>query len=197
MLFGLILGGIGSIVVIGATLAFCRMFKREPKIPAFESSSVPRAFPSGLVHATSIRKRPLDAQEDPPSPERPSRNYRFFSKRPLIPPATDIEQGVSGTHSFANPLVSVAPTQPNPARTLPSAVIAPSVGTESMETYSEDDDGDQLVGGRTRADGRLRRDESGGGVTETRYVRHTDAGTVRVVELPPSYNEIQPQSEAS
>ena len=61
----------------------------------------------------------------------------------------------------------------------------------------EDDDGDQVVGSRARTDGRLRRDESRENVMETQYVRHTDAGTVRVVELPPSYNEIQPESEAS
>ena len=174
--------------IICAAAIFYRSSTR--KMPAFESSSVPRAFPSGIVPAASIGKRPLDVQ-DPPSLERRSRNYRLFSKRPLIPPATDIEQGASGTHSFANPLVSEAPTQPNPARIPPSPVIAPSVGME------EDDDGDQVVGSRARTDGRLRRDESRENVMETQYVRHTDAGTVRVVELPPSYNEIQPESEAS
>ena len=66
-----------------------------------------------------------------------------------------------------------------------------------MGTYTEDDDGDQLVGDRARTDGRLHWDERRESVMETRYVRHTDGGTVRVVELPPSYNELQPQSEAS
>ena len=66
-----------------------------------------------------------------------------------------------------------------------------------MGTYTEDDDGDQLVGSRARTDGRLRRDERRESVMETRYVRHTDAGTVRVVELPPLYNELQLQSEES
>ena len=66
-----------------------------------------------------------------------------------------------------------------------------------MGTYTEDGDGDELVGGRARTNGRLQRDERPEDVMETRYVRHTDAGTVRVVELPPSYNELQPQSEES
>ena len=64
-----------------------------------------------------------------------------------------------------------------------------------MGTYTEDDDRDQLVGGRARTDGRLRRGESRENGMETEYVRHTDAGTVRVIELPPSYNELQPLSE--
>ena len=76
-------------------------------------------------------------------------------------------------------------------------MTAPRFGIEPMGTYTEDDDGDQLVGGQARTDGRLQRDESRENVLETRYVRHTDAGTVRVVELPPSYNQLQPPSEAS
>ena len=66
-----------------------------------------------------------------------------------------------------------------------------------MGTYTENDDGDQLVGGRAGTDGRLQRNESRENVMETEYVRHTDAGRVRVVELPPSYNELQPLSEES
>ena len=66
-----------------------------------------------------------------------------------------------------------------------------------MRTYTEEDDGDQLVGGRARTDGRHRRDERRENPMETQYVRHTDGGTVRVVELPPSYNELPPQSEES
>ena len=75
-------------------------------------------------------------------------------------------------------------------------MTAARAGVEPMGTYTEDD-GDQLVGGRARTDGRLRRDESQEYVMETEYVRHTDGGTVRVVELPPSYNELQPLSEES
>ena len=109
----------------------------------------------------------------------------------------EVEQGASSTHPVANPLASVAPAQLDPARAPSSPVTTLRVGIERMGAYStEDDDADQLVGGRGRTDGRLQRDESRENVTETRYVRHTDGGTVRVVELPPSYNEIQPQSEA-
>jgi hypothetical protein len=32
---------------------------------------------------------------------------------------------------------------------------------------------------------------SGRGVIGTEYLRHTDAGAVRVVELPPSYNDLE------
>ena len=62
---------------------------------------------------------------------------------------------------------------------------------------TEDDGGDELVGGRGRTDGRLQRDEGRENVMETRYVRHTDGGTVRVVEPPPSYIELQPLSKES
>ena len=139
----------------------------------------------------------MGVQGGPPSLERPTRNYRLFSKRPLIPPSADVEQGASSTHLVANPLAPVAPAQPDPARTPPSPVTAPRFGIEPMGTYTEDDDRDQLVGGQARTDARLQRDESRENVMETRYVRHTDAGTVRVVELPPSYNQLQPPSEAS
>ena len=64
-----------------------------------------------------------------------------------------------------------------------------------MGTYTEDDDGGQLVGGRARTG--LQRNESRENVMETEYVRYTNGGTVRVVELPPLYSELQPQSEES
>ena len=187
-IIGGVVGGLACIGTICAAIVFYRSSKR--KIPSFENSIVPRVFTSGIVAAASIWKRPLDVQADPPSLGPPSRNYRLFSKRPLMPPATDVEKGASSTHLVVNPLASVAPAQPNPART---PVTAPRVGIEPMGTYTEDDDGDQMVGSQARTDGRLRRDGSRGDVMETEYVRHTDAGTVRVVELPPSYNELQPQ----
>ena len=180
--------------IICAAIVFYRSSKQ--KISAFENAIVPRVFTSGIAAAASIWKRPLGVQEDPPSLERPSRTHRLFSKRPLIPPSTDVEQGASSTHLVANYLASVVPAQSNPARTPPSPVTAPRVGIEPTGTYTGDDDGDQLVGSRARIDRRRRRDGSRGDVMETEYVRHTDAGTVRVVELPPSYNELQPQEQA-
>ena len=195
MIVGGVIGSLAGIAMICAAIVFYRSSKR--KILAFEHLIVPRVFPSAITAAASIWKRTLDVQGDPPSPERPTRNHRLLSKRPLIPPSTDIEQGPSSTHLVANPRVSSAPAQPDPAQTPPLPVTAPRVGIEPMGTYTEDGDGDQLVGGRGRTDGRLQRDESRENGMETEYVRHTDAGTVRVVELPPSYNEIQPLSEES
>jgi len=45
-----------------------------------------------------------------------------------------------------------------------------------------------------RIDGGSRRCRSRENVIETAYFTHTDAGAVRVVELPPSYNELPSQS---
>ena len=68
-------------------------------------------------------------------------------------------------------------------------MITPSVGTESTGTDGGDSDGD----GRARTDGLLRRDGRREDVIATRYVRHTDAGEVRVAEQPPLYNELKHQ----
>ena len=65
------------------------------------------------------------------------------------------------------------------------------------------DDGDQGVGEkypfdgrrglsvRVRMDGDSGRRRSGGNVIGTAYLTHTDAGAVRVVELPPSYIDLR------
>jgi len=74
-----------------------------------------------------------------------------------------------------------------------SLVTTPSVSMEPTGTDDGDDDGDQLVGGRARTDGRPRRDEGWEDVMETQYVRHTDAGAIGVIELPPSYHDLPPR----
>ena len=98
------------------------------------------------------------------------------------PLSTGIEQSASSTHP------SAAPVQRNPAWRPPSLVTIPSVSMEPTGTGDGDDARDQLVGGRARTDGRPRRDGGRGDVIETQYVRHTDAGGVRAVEPPPSYD---------
>ena len=128
------------------------------------------------MDATSIRKRPLNAQERPPLLERPSRNLPVSMKRPLLSPPSDVEQSVSSTRSSGSLPAFVAPAQPTPVRTETSHVTSPSASTDPTATDDEDDDEDHLVGGP-------------GGVIGTQYVRHTDAGEVGVADLPPSYNE--------
>ena len=103
-------------------------------------------------------------------------------------------------HPFANPLAAVSP-RPPPASSLLST---------SISVLGDDDDGeggqdqDQAVseeyafGSRRGLSMRARMNGVGGGYSpqqvnemETQYIRHTDAGVVRVVELPPMYGELQ------
>ena len=147
---------------------------------------MPTVFPTGFAHAAWIRREPLNTQE---SLERPSGNLPLSIKRPLVSPQTAAEHGASSTHLSVNRLASVAPAQHNPAQPPPSPMITPSVGTESTGTDGGDSDGD----GRARTDGLLRRDGRREDVIATRYVRHTDAGEVRVAEQPPLYNELKHQ----
>ena len=181
--------------MVCVAIVFYRSYKRKRGIPALGSSSVPTVFPGGIAHAASIRKRPFDAQGDPPSLERSSKNHPLLPKRPLVSPSTDGEQGASSTHSFTNTLASVAPAQPNPAQAFPAPVTASGIGMEPRGTNNHGDDGEQLGSGRARTDGHLQGDGSRENVIGTEYLRHTDAGAVRVVELPPSYNELQPQGQ--
>ena len=103
-------------------------------------------------------------------------------------------------HPFANPLAAASP-RPPPASSLPRT---------SISVLGDDDDGeggqdqDQAVseeyafGSRRGLSMRARMNGVGGVYSpqqvnemETQYIRHTDAGVVRVVELPPMYGELQ------
>ena len=80
----------------------------------------------------------------------------------------------------------------------------PLARRDSQRTLpSRPDDGDQMINvehpsgahqwpnNLARTDGSPVRNGSRENVIGTEYLRHTDAGAVRVVELPPSYNELQ------
>ena len=107
-------------------------------------------------------------------------------------------------HPYANPLASASPVPSSPPPPPP-----PTASASVRETWGDDnDDGDRAVseeyafGSRRGLTMRARMDRAGnvyGSVGDrsrddeigTEYVRHTDAGTVRVVELPPLYNDLQ------
>ena len=109
------------------------------------------------------------------------------------------ERHTRNTHSYANPLPSVGPTPPparrNSARRPSSPVAIPSVG---VHTTKGNDDGDEAVGTEDTSLSRHglstgTRNPSQENVIGTEYSRHTDAGMVRVVELPSSYDDLRLQ----
>src|SRR5258708_122243 len=118
-IIGGVVGGVGSIAIICAAIALYRSSKRKGDISAFESSSVPTVSPSGFADVAFMRKRPLNAHEHPLPLEQPSRNFLVSSKRPLIAPPANVDQGASSTHSDASPPAPVAPAPRNPARAPP------------------------------------------------------------------------------
>ena len=114
-----------------------------------------------------------------------------------------------GAHPYANPLAAVNPPPPpvprSAARGPSSLVPLPSTG---MRGDGDDGEGDEAVseeyafGSRRGLSMRARMNGVGnvyspiGDRTQvneiaTEYIRHTDAGVVRVVELPSMYGELQ------
>jgi len=113
-------------------------------------------------------------------------------------------------HPYANPLASVNPS-PTPTRRSPAWSTSSPVPLPSISVRGDDDDdgdGNQAVSeeyafaSRRGLSMRARMGGAGGvyGSRETRgreneigteYVRHTDAGAVRVVELPPLYDNLR------
>ena len=124
--------------------------------------------------------------------------------------APSLEEGnredASDAHIYANPsapVESVPPPAPfNSARQSTSPVPIPSTsGHTTGSDYGDVDNRDQAVndeyevesrhGLGLRMDGRSGRRRRRESMTQTTYFTHTDAGVVRVVELPPSYHDLQ------
>ena len=118
------------------------------------------------------------------------------------------------SHPYANPLAAANPTPPPVQRSNPQSPSEPAP-IPSISVWGEDEDdgdgngnGDQAVNEeyafesrrglsmRARMDGAgnvygSRGNRSRENEIETEYVRHTDAGAVRVVELPPLYTDLR------
>lgn len=173
-------GGLFAIAIIGAAIALYRRAKRKREKSALENSTLPTVFPGGVAHAAPPRKRPLGAQDHPPSLDWPARNAPFSSKRPLISQSTDVDQTAPSPASSTDSPASA--TQPTPTRT------PPGVG---VEPQNEEND---RARGRARTEGRSEKDGLRRNMIGAQYVRHADAGgAVGVSEQPPSYNELQSQ----
>ena len=101
------------------------------------------------------------------------------------------EQHVLSTVSDSTAITVVNPTPPlarhDSQRTPPAG---PNDGGQivNMEHTSE---AHQSPNNQARTDGSSGSNGRRENVIGTEYLRHTDAGAVRVVELPPSYNELQ------
>jgi len=131
-------------------------------------------------------------------------------------PDPEHERQPWSAHPYAHPLASVNPAPPPVRRGSARGPSSPGVGVGVWgdDDDSGDRDGDQAVneeyafGSRRGLSMRARADGAAGNVyggsrgnrtrTRTRenelgteYVRHTDAGAVRVVELPPLYNDLR------
>jgi len=121
------------------------------------------------------------------------------------------EQHASSAHSRADPLVSIDPGPPpdrqNSTRRQPSPVTIPGSVVHTTQREDEDSGGGPQTVSRevaldTRNGLRIRRgmDEdstrrwSQENVVPIAFFTHTDAGEVRLVELPPSYHDLQFQS---
>jgi hypothetical protein len=141
-----------------------------------------------------------------------SRNEHNRTRVPARAPAQEEEHAWSA-HPYANPLASVNPTPPPPpslrstgtstGRGLSSPVHNPG----SNGDRDGDGDGDQAVseeyafGSRRGLSMQAKLDGAGSAFSnrsrenevevETQYIRHTDAGVIKVVELPPLYHDVQ------
>ena len=111
-------------------------------------------------------------------------------------------------HSSSVPAYTWGPSTlpPPPARRNsrgpPLLLPIPSVGMRAAGSDDENDEGETVgeeytfgarrgLSVRVRMDGGTGRRRSRENVIGTAYLTHTDAGVVRVIELPPSYNDLQ------
>ena len=121
------------------------------------------------------------------------------------------EQHASSAHSRADPLASNDPGPPpdqrTSARRQPSPVTIPGIGVSTTQREDEDSGGgSQAVSQEVALDTRNGSSFRGGmdgdserrwnqeNVATTAFFTHTDAGAIRLVELPPSYRDLQFQS---
>lgn len=220
-IIGGVLGGLGFIAIICAAIILCRPRRRKIEISAFDDSNPPIVPASAFAHATPMRKRQLDAPrghrspvnwpsgKPPLVPSPPptatssgaSSSNRLEDARPL--PRSGAQARDEAQADSVDILVQPPPAQPPiaptpPARRPPAGATRPRAGTREGDEGGEGtgepaSDARPAASNRARADGRAGRNRSRPNVaeTETEYFRHTGAGAVRVVELPPSYNEVQ------
>jgi len=128
--------------------------------------------PPEIISATAMRKPPLNMQgrtENPPPPSRPSRDD-------MLPPSS-------------SPIISVADDDSGDRDGEGDQAVHEEYAAGSRRGLSMRArmDGTGNVYGGSRGN-RTRTQESEFG---TEYVRHADAGAVRVVELPPLYNDLR------
>lgn len=213
MIAGGVAGGLVFIAIVWAAIAFYRSSTRKIKIHCFENSSVPVIQPSGFAGTTAMHKPPLDTQgqaQHPPPPRQPSRSFPLPRKPP--PVISSLEVGVldqtggpSITHSRSDPSpdeysweleqrASSANSDANPprrnsARRLASLV---SISDGSMRTTGTiDSDGDEAASEADVSERPHGRNQGGEDERATEYLRYTGSGAVRVIELPPSYCDLQ------
>jgi len=118
--------------------------------------------PSRIISATVMRKPPLNTQDRTENPPPPPRP----SRNAVLPRSS-------------SPMILVADDD-----------IGDRDGERDQAVSRE-----HVHGSRRGLNMRARMDEAGYRTREneigTEYVRHTDAGTVRVVELPPLYDDLR------
>ena len=157
-----------------------------------------------------MHKPSLNAGTDGQAARGPTANEK--QPEPVKPMSLDERppDHTSGAHSYINSTTSLYPV-PLPRRSTArrAASLVPTSGVSVYptvrESYEEEDDDGQAVREayavefRHRLSSRARMERGTGSgrsserLIQTAYFTHTDAGHVRLVELPPSYNGLQVQ----
>ena len=183
----------------------------------FENASTQTIPHRGLVYAIPTHNPSLNTRAGGRAVYRPTGNEKYTRPtdtvlRPRSDPSPN-ERVQDNAPSYSDPLSSVYPVPP-PAHRSSVGRRTGLVPTSSITAYpterdSYEDDGDDggqavreghafesrhRVDTRGRVDGGSGRRRSRENLIRTAYFTHTDAGEVRLVELPPSYTGLQFQS---
>ena len=163
---------------------------------------VPR---SGFVYANSVHKPSLGTRADGRAGYVPTVNgkhtwpaYTIRRARSGPPPGERVREGASGVRPYTDSPMSIypvpAPARRSSARRPTSPVPAPSTSPTGRDSYEDDEDDIHRLNTRGWMDGVAGSRQSRENLIRTAYFTHTDAGAVRLVELPPSYNGLQVRS---
>lgn len=189
-IIGGVTGGLGFIAIVCVAIVLYRLCRRTIDIsrPSRSSRELPLAgspLPIAPTKGVTFSNRQED-QNPPhsvlPDDERQANSIDILAHRPDL--------------AFIYRASSALPDRHNSARRPPEPVTRPSVGVHDEEG-GEEVRGEYAFESHSRSssrlsmDGHSERNRGQPNATGTEYFRQTDAGAVRVVELPPSYNELQ------
>ena len=187
----------------GSTNVFPLRPKPPPIVPSTRIASTDQREALDVAHGVLVVDGKQTEHIDVPAQSRSHPPPSEHNREP--------EQHASRAHSRTDPLASIDPGAPpdrqNSTRRQPSPVTIPGICVHT--TQGEDEDrggGPQAVSQGVALDTRNGSSVRGGtygdsarrwsqeNVAPTAFFTHTDAGEVRLVELPPSYRDLQFQS---